>query len=70
MKLRLHCTDTAATRRALCEWYAGGLGRILYQQESEWLNTILQNLFGYHLLQVGCLSGDDLLNIKIGRAHV
>jgi len=49
------------TRRHLCEWFASAPGRSLLGAELAQLGRILPNLFGYHLMQVGHLGGDDIL---------
>lgn len=48
-------------RKGLRGWYNRPLGQTLLAQEREQLDTILPTLFGYHIVQVGCLLGDDLL---------
>lgn len=48
-------------RGDLRRWYKRPLGQALLQREREHLDTILPTLFGYHIVQVGCLPGDDLL---------
>ena len=48
-------------RRELSAWYERPIGKLLRQQERAQLERALSNLFGYHIVQVGCLSGDDLL---------
>ncbi len=49
-------------RRQLRGWYNRPVGRLLLEQERAQLDRILPTLFGYHLLQVGMLLGDDLLS--------
>lgn len=51
------CTE----RLALRDWYSRGLGQWLLESEIEVLETVLPNLFGYHLVQVGCLADSGLL---------
>lgn len=48
-------------RRKLRAWYADPLGKTLLEAERAALEEVLPNLFGYHLVQVGALSPDDLL---------
>jgi len=52
------CTE----RRSLRLWYADRLGQWLLETERQELEDVLVNLFGYHLIQVGCLSDDDILD--------
>lgn len=47
--------------RVMRQWYEQGLGNLLLQQERREIASLLPNLFGYHLLQVGYLGGCDLL---------
>lgn len=51
------CTSRAGLRR----WYGEPLGRRLFEIEQRKLDAILPNLFGYHLLQVGCMVDEDML---------
>jgi SAM-dependent methyltransferase len=48
-------------REGLRGWYDRPVGQLLLAQEREELDTILPTLFGYHIVQVGCLLGDDLM---------
>ena len=48
-------------RRQLRLWYERPIGKLLRKHEQIQLEQMLSNLFGYHIVQVGCLSGDDLL---------
>lgn len=48
-------------RRHLREWLTRPLGQLLLNAEREAVESVLANLFGYHLLQVGALLGDDLI---------
>ncbi len=43
------------------EWYTSNLGRQLIDTERTLLGSILPDLFGYHLLQIGLLAETDLL---------
>lgn len=50
-------------RDQLRHWYTTSLvGRTLLRQEREHLEPVLNTLFGYHAVQVGCLPGEDLLS--------
>jgi len=49
-------------RQGLQDWYNCPVGQLLLEQEREQLDNILPTLFGYHIVQVGCLLGDDLLS--------
>lgn len=49
-------------REGLRGWYNRPLGQLLLEQERDQLDNILPTLFGYHIVQVGCLLGDDLLS--------
>lgn len=50
-----------AMRGQLRQWYTHPLGVMLHQLEDEQLEPVLANLFGYHVLQVGYLLPEDLL---------
>ena len=45
----------------LREWFDTPLGRRLLQQEKRVLDSLLPQLFGYHLVQIGCVGGPDWL---------
>lgn len=45
----------------LREWFEGDLGRYLRGEEERLLGCLLPDLFGYHALQVGRVTGDNLL---------
>ncbi len=49
-------------RQDLRGWYNRPVGQLLLKQEREQLDDILPTLFGYHIVQVGCLLGNDLLS--------
>ena len=55
------CTDPEAARVQLHSWYREPLGQQLLLQEREILAQLLPGLFGYHLLQLGDLPGEDIL---------
>lgn len=61
MKNSMRCPATPPLHRQLSEWYGRPLGEQLGKAESEALDAILPNLFGYHLLQVGC-AGNELFS--------
>jgi SAM-dependent methyltransferase len=48
-------------RAALNDWFKTPLGRLLLEREQEHINSMIPNLFGYHLLQVGQLADVNLL---------
>lgn len=47
---------------ALRDWFQLPLGQQLAAREKEELDKVLVNLFGFHLLQVGCLLNEDILS--------
>jgi len=49
-------------RQGLRGWYNRPVGQLLLEQEREQLDKVLPTLFGYHIVQVGCLLGNDLLS--------
>lgn len=49
-------------RQDLRGWYNRPVGQLLLAQEREQLDNVLPTLFGYHIVQVGCLLGNDLLS--------
>ena len=53
---RMVCTE----RDRLREWFKQPLGKRLAAREREELDKVLVNLFGFHLLQVGCLLNEDM----------
>lgn len=50
------------TRQQLRQWFAEPLGKSLLELELVKINQILTNLFGYHIVQVGCFEEDSFLN--------
>ena len=48
-------------RDNLCAWYRREPGRLLLEAERAQLDDALQDLFGYHLLQIGCPHPEYLL---------
>lgn len=61
MITKLRRCEINIIRQDLRDWYNRPLGQCLLAQEREQMERVLANLFGYHILQVGCLLGDDLL---------
>lgn len=55
---RLVCSE----RERLRDWFKLPLGQRLAAREREELGKVLVNLFGFHLLQVGCLLNEDMLS--------
>lgn len=56
-----HCGAATSARRQLRIWYQTVLGAELQSAECKQLDCVLSNLFGYHLLQLGCPMELDLL---------
>lgn len=50
-----------AIRERLRHWFTKPLGQQLLELEQLSINQVLSNLFGYHIIQLGCLSGGDFL---------
>jgi len=48
--------------RRMRSWFQLPLGQRLAAREKEELDKVLVNLFGFHLLQVGCLLNEDILS--------
>lgn len=49
----------------LRQWYRTDLGLRLLEQEKHTLDGILANLFGYHLLQIGVITEQNLLSSSL-----
>ena len=49
-------------RQELRAWYNRPVGQLLLEQERQHLDETLPTLFGYHIVQIGCLLGHDLLS--------
>jgi len=49
-------------RSNLRAWYNRPLGRALLDLEREKVDEVLSGLFGYHIAQIGCLLGSDMLS--------
>jgi SAM-dependent methyltransferase len=62
MRSPYHCRPADTIDRCLRNWYQGTLGQLLLQEEQRVLNSVLANLFGYHLLQCGYLETDALFS--------
>lgn len=60
----MKCVAPPALCQQLEAWYATPLGELLAQAEQAALEEILPNLFGYHLLQVGC-AGRSVLDSSL-----
>lgn len=50
-----------SARQRLRQWFSGTLGRLLLQAEQGRVSHALTDLFGYHIVQVGCLYGDSFI---------
>ena len=48
-------------RQDLRGWYNRPCGQLLLEEERRQLDEILSTLFGFHILQIGCLLGNDLM---------
>jgi SAM-dependent methyltransferase len=55
------CSHSDKVWDELEKWYDGDLGRLIAEHEQLQLDQELGNLFGYHLLQVGCPGSQNLL---------
>lgn len=56
------CGPPARVSRQLRAWYRSPIGIRLLAAERTQLDHVLPNLFGYHLLQLGCYTDEDLLS--------
>lgn len=61
MDTQTRCSDDEDERHAVRAWFAGGLGSSLLAQEQQEISDLLQDLFGYYLLQLGAVTAADLL---------
>lgn len=52
---------SSTVRNELRAWHLHGAGHLLLETERVQMDDVLQNLFGYHLLQVGRPHDEDLL---------
>lgn len=57
-------------RRPLRGWFAGDLGAAVLEQERAALNDILQDLFGYYLVQIGAVTSADLMSASRIRVRI
>jgi SAM-dependent methyltransferase len=55
------CGSLTTTRQRLREWYENRPGHWLQDEEQQVLDTVLPDLFGYHLLQVGLSNRSDCM---------
>ena len=61
MSLNNGITELCDQREKLRIWFADKLGAALLEQEQSALDSVLQNLFGYYLLQLGWVAPQDIL---------
>lgn len=61
MSLSNGVTELCGQREMLRDWFADTLGMVLLDEEQTALNKVLQNLFGYYLLQLGWVAPRDIL---------
>ena len=54
--------ETLSVRQKLIDWFEQPLGTLLLEKEQAYIDKILPDLFGYHLMQIGLLHGDKLFN--------
>ena len=54
-------SDSNMKLQTLRQWFCNPLGRYLLELEQSRLARILPDLFGYHILQLSCMSGQDHL---------
>jgi SAM-dependent methyltransferase len=45
----------------IATWFSSALGQRVLQAEKKHINKLLEDMFGYHLMQLSVLSGTDLL---------
>ncbi len=53
--------NSLSVRQQLQDWFAGGQGALLLEEERKKLSQRLYALFGYHILQVGNIGGRHFL---------
>jgi len=73
LKLRRsnHCGDLPHAWSKLQDWYQTPLGQMLAQTEIRIVETALSDLFGYYLLQIGRLNGENwLTNSRVSSCEV
>jgi len=61
MGLSNDVTELCSQREMLRAWFADKLGTALLDQEQTALDAVLQDLFGYYLLQLGWVAPRDIL---------
>ena len=54
-------TGELTTRQLLRQWFSGPLGELLLKDEQGKVNQALADLFGYHIVQLGCLHDDAFI---------
>jgi len=65
-EMRHHrCGSDLSAVEGLRDWYHSETGLRLLEQEKAGLEGILAKLFGYHLLQIGVITADDLLSSSL-----
>jgi SAM-dependent methyltransferase len=70
-KLNSKEKDYNDLRAKLDEWYDSYTGQLFLNQAKPYVDGVLSNLFGYHLLQIGHLKGSNLLcNSRISHRTV
>src|SRR3569623_1742334 len=70
MQAHTPCPNDENKRHALRGWFAGVLGSAVLEQEQDALDDILQELYGYYLVQAGAETPVDLLKDSRNRARV
>jgi SAM-dependent methyltransferase len=58
-------TPEPTARQQLRQWFGEPLGDGLLEMEKSHINHILSNLFGYHIVQLGCLNEAGLLDNSV-----
>jgi len=60
----MHDTEAQciANRLQLRRWYQSALGQLVLEAEHGLLTTVLADLFGYYLVQIGCMVDEDLIS--------
>lgn len=64
------CQSGEPVWHGLAQWYATDLGRHISNDEQQWLDHELGNLFGYHLLQIGFPDHEEILRSSRVRHHM
>ncbi len=69
--MKTNDTNSESRLRAqFSSWYEGPLGQLLAAREQAELDGIVPNLFGYHIVQLGCVGSQDLLGASRIRHRV